>query len=450
MNRNLIKKFNVQGPRYTSYPTVPYWNTDHFTPGEWKLSLMESLHSRRDKGISIYIHLPFCESLCTFCGCHKKITRNHGVEDEYIECLLKEWALYKSIMPARPLISEIHLGGGTPTFFSPDNLKKLINGITAGVSVADNYSFSIEGHPNNTTDAHLRVLSELGFSRISFGVQDYNSVVQKAINRIQPFKKVAEVHRLSKHYGFRSVNHDLVYGLPHQTMSSITDTIEKTCLLLPERIAFYSYAHVPWIKGNGQRGFRDEDLPDAAEKRALYECGKELLLDFGYKEIGMDHFALDSDELYIAQQNKRLHRNFMGYTSTGSNILIGLGMSAISDSWNAFAQNEKDLSLYKQRVQNGELPVFRGHILTEEDLALRGPILDLMCNFETAFEGPDNLWEQILEDLTEFISYGLISVNGRSIKVRETGVPFIRNICMAFDRRLQRSEPDTPLFSKTI
>ena len=266
---------------------------------DWKRTFIQAFEeSNQAEGISIYIHLPFCENLCTFCGCHKRITKRHEVEEPYIDTLLREWDLYCALLPERPQIKELHLGGGTPTFFSPENLKKMMDGIFAKADRCESFEFSYEGHPNNTTEAHLKTLYDLGYHRNSFGVQDYDKKVQKTINRIQPFESVEKVTRLSREVGYRSVSHDLVFGLPHQTVESIKDTIEKTRQLKPDRIAFYSYAHVPWIKGVGQRGYDENDLPSAREKRVMYEEGKRLLGEIGYVEIGMDHFALKTDNLH--------------------------------------------------------------------------------------------------------------------------------------------------------
>ncbi len=450
MNIELIRKYNVPGPRYTSYPTVPFWDEQNFTSAQWESTLLQSFSKSKNEGISLYIHLPFCESLCTFCGCHKKITKRHEVEDPYIRTVLKEWQLYLELLQERPTIKEIHLGGGTPTFFSKDNLKWLIDKLLTGADLKEDHEFSFEGHPNNTTKEHLQTLYDLGFRRVSYGVQDYDTQVQLAINRIQPFENVKRVHEWSKEIGFTSVNHDLVFGLPHQTMRGIENTINKTNELRPDRIAFYSYAHVPWIKGNGQRGFDENDLPKNDEKRGLYELGKQMFYENDYVEIGMDHFALKTDSLYKAMQNGTLHRNFMGYTAGATKVMIGLGMSAISDSWYSFAQNEKQLSDYEQRVDRGEIPVFRGHILNEEDLMIREQILNVMCNFRTKFMGEQEQFDEIKKRLEGLEADDLVSIEGRNVIVTEKGIPFVRNICMAFDLKLDPEKLKERMFSKTV
>lgn len=334
----ITQKYNVPGPRYTSYPTVPYWDEQSFSKQQYLERLKKSFQeSNASQGISLYIHLPFCENLCTFCGCHKRITKQHSVENPYIEAVIKEWQLYCDLLEEKPIIKEIHLGGGTPTFFAIENLEFLISEIFKTTVKPDNFEYSFEGHPNNTTYEHLKKLFDVGFKRVSFGVQDYNEKVQTSINRIQPFEHVEQVTNWAKEIGYQSIGHDLIFGLPFQKLEHILYTIEKTKSLNPDRIAFYSYAHVPWIKGNGQRGFKDEDLPKSDEKRQLYEIGKQLLIDFGYLEVGMDHFALKTDAMYQSFVANNLHRNFMGYTSSKTEVMIGLGVSSISDCWIGFA-----------------------------------------------------------------------------------------------------------------
>lgn len=452
MNSELIKKYNVPGPRYTSYPTVPFWD-ESFSSSIWLQSVKESFAADNEQGVSVYIHLPFCESLCTFCGCTKRITKNHSEEEPYIRAILKEWHLYCTLLNEKPLIKEIHLGGGTPTFFSNKNLEDLINGIFSYAKKASDCEMSFEGHPNNTTSEHLTKLYDLGFRRVSFGVQDYSENGQKAIHRIQPFENVAGVTRAAREIGYTSVGHDLIYGLPLQTLADIKNTIEKTALLMPGRIALYSYAHVPWIKGNGQRGFVDADIPKEDDKRILYETAKTMLEKLSYQEIGMDHFALESDSLFTAAAQNRLHRNFMGYTSSKTKLMIGLGISAIGDSWHGFAQNVKKLDDYYQMLEWNQLPLFKGHALNEEDLIVRTHILNLMCRFETTWS-EDHLYFDglytILEELRELENDGLLALSPTSIKITEAGKPFVRNICMAFDLRMKKAAPETQIFSMTI
>lgn len=454
LNKHLLHKYNIPGPRYTSYPTVPYWDQSTFSVEKWKETLKRSFdESNQKEGISLYLHLPFCESLCTFCACHKHITKQHAAEGGYIEALLKEWDLYLELLVDKPIIKELHIGGGTPTFFSPEHLKLILESIFAKAIIADQPEFSIEGHPNNTTREHMQVLYDLGFKRISFGVQDYDPKVQKAINRIQPFENVKEVTEVAREIGFESISHDIIFGLPHQDLRAMKDTIEKTRTLNPDRIAFYSYAHVPWIKGVGQRGFDENDLPTPEKKRELYEVGKEMFEEMGYVEIGMDHFSLKSDSLYKSAEEGSMHRNFMGYSSSKTQVMIGLGMSAISDSWYSFAQNVKTVKEYKEIVLAGEIPVVKGHILNEEDLKIRRHILNLMCNLETSFDQVQTQFaelEDTRERLKEMEADGLIQWENDKLIVTEAGRIFVRNICMSFDLRMLRNKPETRIFSMTV
>ncbi|KAB1069106.1 oxygen-independent coproporphyrinogen III oxidase [Tamlana haliotis] len=454
MLSEFVQKYNVPGPRYTSYPTVPYWDSATFSLEKWKASLQKSFsESNAKEGISLYIHLPFCESLCTFCGCNKRITKQHNVESPYITAVLKEWQLYLELFDEKPVIKELHLGGGTPTFFSPEHLTLLINGLLKYAVRAKNYEFSFEGHPNNTTKAHLQALYDVGFRRVSYGVQDYNETVQKAIHRIQPFENVKQATEMARKIGYTSVGHDIIFGLPFQSLEHVQETILKTKELLPDRLAFYSYAHVPWVKGNGQRGFKDSDLPSAALKRKQYELGKQLLAEVGYEEIGMDHFALKTDALYKSMISGDLHRNFMGYTASKTQAMIGLGVSSISDSWYGFSQNVKAIEDYYKLLEADTIPVYRGHILNEEDLTVRKHILNLMCRFETSWT-TDTLYFKELPDvlvkLEEMEKDGLLIRTKNSVEVTEKGKPYVRNICMAFDVLLQRKQPQTQLFSMTI
>jgi oxygen-independent coproporphyrinogen-3 oxidase len=312
---------------------------------------------------------------------------------------------------------------------------------------------SFEGHPNNTTREHLQHLYDIGFRRVSFGVQSYSETVQKAINRVQPFENVAKVTYLAREIGYTSISHDLIYGLPFQTLEDIYDTIEKTKSLFPDRLAFYSYAHVPWIKGNGQRGFKEEDVPKDEQKRQMYEEGKRKLDESGYLEIGMDHFAVPEDPMIVAFQNGNLHRNFMGYSASKTQLMIGLGVSAISDSWFGFGQNAKNFDDYYQMLEWDQIPINKGHILTEEDLIVRKHILNIMCKFHTTWNSEATYFDgiqNVLPQFKEFEKDGLLEFSTNGIQVTEKGKAFVRNICMAFDMRLQRKAPERQLFSMTV
>ncbi|QRR00907.1 oxygen-independent coproporphyrinogen III oxidase [Dyadobacter sandarakinus] len=454
MDKDLLFKYNIPGPRYTSYPTVPYWQKTPPDPLRWTEMVRETFHiSNAAEGISVYIHLPFCESLCTYCGCNTRITTNHAVESRYVQAVLAEWNMYlQRFGGVKPVIRELHLGGGTPTFFSPENLAVLVNGILQHAEVPSQHSFGFEAHPGNTTGAHLQTLYDLGFRRISIGVQDFNPIVLALINRHQTYEQVCDLTRQAREIGYTSVNFDIVYGLPQQKTCYMMQTMLRVIQLRPDRIAFYSYAHVPWIKP-GQRSYTENDLPDAEKKMAIYETGRNALELAGYHDIGMDHFARSTDPLYEAQQTGTLHRNFMGYTERSTRLLIGLGASAISDTWSGFSQNEKKVEDYYRRIAEGMLPAFRGHELTGEDLVLRRRILQLMTRFETSWrntgETCDGLYAA-LERLSEMEEDGLLEITPYCLKVTEKGRPFVRNVCMAFDARLWKDLPQTTLFSQTI
>ena len=449
----LLNKYNVPVPRYTSYPTVPFWK-DQLDAAQWKTIFQQQFKLKNSKeGISLYLHLPFCASLCTYCGCNKKITTNHSVEEVYIEALLKEWNIYLGFMNEAPVIRELHLGGGTPTFFSPGNLKKLLSGIFEKSIISPDHEFSIEGHPNNTTPEHLQTLFDLGFRRVSYGVQDNDPEVQRVINRIQPVENVQRATDTARAIGFKSVNFDLIYGLPLQTQESLHKTILQTVAMRPDRIAFYSYAHVPWTS-RGQRLFDEKDLPSTEDKMKLYQLGKALLSQNGYYDIGMDHFALPSDDLYAAKLAGRIHRNFMGYTTQHTSLLLGLGVSSISDAGIAFAQNEKTLHDYYALIERNELPVKRGYFLSQEDVAFKNHILNISCKGKTTFkeEQLPLLREFSFGELTKLKEDELIEWNEKGVNVTALGIHFIRNICKAFDLHLLRNQQEIagPRFSKAI
>lgn len=448
---SLLKKYNREIPRYTSYPTFPYWSRlenkkdylDNFITGFKK--------SNKKEGISLYMHLPFCERLCTYCACNKVITQNHDVEEEYWQAIISEWYQYRKLTGETPLVRELHLGGGTPTFFSPENIRRLLNCIFDIAEVHPNQEFSIEGHPNNTTWAHLEMLYQFGFRRISFGVQDHDPEVQRIINRIQPYENVRRVTEQAREAGFTSVNYDLIYGLPRQTEAGMERTIRDTIQLRPDRIAFYSYAHVPW-KIKGQRLYNENDLPCAEEKLKFYLLGRQMFLQAGYKDIGMDHFALPHDDLYLAYKEGRLHRNFMGYTTAHTQFLVGLGASAISDTGTAYAQNIKELSNYYRNIKDEKLPLQRGYFLSATDLALRQYILNITCRGKTTFlkKHRDILEEYVFPALKELSDDGLILLQNTGLKVTETGGMFLRNICHAFDLKEKSSKNKEVKFSKAV
>jgi len=428
----LALKYSNPGPRYTSYPTIPSWSEDGVSQEEWKAAMVKGFNeSNETTGISMYIHIPFCENHCYFCGCNAHRTNDHSFEKPYIDALIKEWQMYLDVFPGKLNVKELHIGGGTPTFFSPENLIRLVDTLFKDVNRMDNYIFSFETNPRSTTKEHLEALYSVGFRRLSFGIQDFDPAVQEEINRPQSFELVKEKIDLARQIGFNSINFDLVYGLPKQTLATVTDTIQKVMQLRPDRLAFYGYGHNPHLY-EGQRRFKLEDLPVGA-----------MLESIGYHEVGMDHFAIEGDALYEALKNGTLHRNFMGYTENTTQMMLALGASSISDTWYAFAQNERTDDRYMEEVNKGRFPIMRGHLLTDEDLVLRRHILNLMCRQETSWEDPAFYTEELdvaryrLEDME---NDGIVVLGEKSVKVTEIGVPFLRNVCMAFDAHLWRSD----------
>lgn len=451
--QNLIQKYDNPTPRYTSYPTVPFWEIGNFSAENWKTAIKNSI--QQNDAMSLYIHLPFCENLCTYCACNKRITKQHSVEKPYLDTLIKEWEMYQNLFGKKMNLKELHLGGGTPTFFSPQNLYQFLQKIVRQFNTDATTEMSIEVHPNSTTLYHLEVLADIGFKRISVGVQDFDEKVQYIINREQTFEQTKKTILEARSLGYNSVNIDIIYGLPLQTEKSIHLTIDNVKKLRPDRIAFYSYAHVPW-KSAAQRRYSEKDLPQGQEKRDLYELGKHLLLEEGYKEIGFDHFALPTDELYKALINKSLHRNFMGYTIQNTNILIGLGASAISDIGNFFAQNEREIENYQSKINEDILPIFQGHQHSKEDIILREHIKNLMCKGYTTWELADkktdflSTAEQLLQELEKD---NLVVLSKEKVEITEVGKPFLRNICASFDKYLYEKNKNNDLkkhFSKTV
>ena len=447
MKDSLIYKYDVPSPRYTSYPTVPYW-TNSPSSEEWLFSLKKTFATPFPW--SLYIHIPFCETLCAFCGCNTSITKNHGREEPYIELLLKEFENYKNRIPKltdSPL-EQLHFGGGTPTFLGPRNLYGLTKKILSGLNLSGGFEGSIEVDPRRTGTEHLCVLRDLGFSRLSLGVQDFDPQVQRLIHRVQSFEITEKITRKARQLGFHSVNFDLIYGLPRQTEDSIMETMEKTWQLKPDRIALYSLAIVPWIKP-AQRLFKDSDLPRGKDKRRLYEVSRDFLLGKGYVEIGMDHFALPGDSLSKSHSRGWLHRNFMGYVEKRTEVLLGLGVSAISETPDCFHQNEKVLPIYERRIFQGEVPTLRGHKLTTQDRIRKRQILDFMTRGQTELETGEQK-QKVSDFLREMIQDELVEINDLKMKITEKGKPFLRNACMALDERLLNKRPNSEVFSKSI
>lgn len=447
----LHAKYDRPVPRYTSYPTVPYWQTTPPTQQEWLTSLNTRLEENRD--ISVYVHLPFCEQLCTYCACNKRITKNHDVEMPYIRAVLAEWRLYLESLPAKPRIKELHLGGGTPTFFSPTSLAQLVDGLLRNVEIAADHSFGLEAHPNGTTRAHLEVLAARGFNRASIGVQDFNPDILGIINRRQSEEQVIKTVESARAAGFDSINFDIIYGLPKQTENDIIRSVAKIDQLRPDRIAFYGYAHVPWVSP-GQRAYSENDLPRGVDKWELYESGKQLLEEIGYKNIGLDHFALPGDDLYRAHRNGLLHRNFMGYTTANTPVTIALGCSAIGDSWDTYVQNEKKVEEYQRFVVNEKrLPIVRGHRLSSVDQTVRRHILNLMCQGKTNWQ-PHSLrcdsLNRAISQWNEMAADGILSRSPYQVRLTESGKPFLRNVCLPLDDHYWARQPKGNTFSQAI
>lgn len=449
LDKKLLEKYDQAIPRYTSYPTVPYWE-NNLTTDQWIMDIKKTL-SPDDSSWSLYLHIPFCESLCTFCGCNTIITKNHKLEDPYVAKVLKEWNLYLENVPELKTreLKHIHLGGGTPTFLSQESLRTLFDGLFKHIKRStEDFEASIEVDPRRTTVEHLKVLREFGFNRISMGVQDFEYEVQRLINRIQPFDITKNLVDESRKLGFTSVNFDLIYGLAKQTPESMKSTAQQTLLLRPDRIALYSFALVPWIKP-AQRLFKDEDLPSGAEKRELYEIAREIFLDAGYLEIGMDHFALPNEDLSIAMKKKSLHRNFMGYTNQKTDLLLALGISGISQTPYSFHQNEKLLPKYEEFLEKKQIPTFKGHSLTEIDQKRQKQILQFITQFELGFESKEQSLEA-QEFLKDMITDGLVQIEGNTLKLTQDGKPFLRNACTFFDERLKFKKSQTQIFSKSL
>lgn len=448
---SLITKYDRPVPRYTSYPTVPYWQQEPVSQEAWLASLNNRMDGQPE--ISLYIHLPFCEKLCTYCGCNKRITVNHEVEHPYIDAVLAEWRIYVRSLHLRPRLKELHLGGGTPTFFSPSALSRLLQGILRHADVADEHSFSFEAHPTSTTKEHLETLANLGFNRVSIGIQDFNPRILQLINRQQTEADVFRCVEEAREAGYTSINFDIIYGLPTQERADIINTISKVTQLRPERIAFYGYAHVPWVSP-GQRAYNESHLPRGQEKWDLYTTGKELLEMQGYKDIGLDHFSLPEDDLFQAYEKGELHRNFMGYTTANTPVTIGLGCSSIGDSWDTYVQNEKKVETYQQILLfENRLPLIKGHQLTEDDQIVRRHILNLMCQGSTNWQDESmrcNAIDRAVHQWDDMAADGILSRSPYRIEVCTAGQPFLRNICLALDDHYWNRQPAGATFSQAI
>ena len=443
---DLFAKYDVPVPRYTSYPTVPSWRNSP-TTDSWIASLNSALTSD-ETSVAVYVHVPFCESLCTYCGCNTVITRNHDKGREYITLIFKELEWYVAHAPglARRAVRQIHLGGGTPTFLSPDELGLLIDGLRERLAVDVSVEGSIEVDPRVTTVEHLQVLRARGVTRLSLGVQDIDEEVQRLINRHQPLALTRDLIAAARSLGFESINVDLVYGLPGQTPDSARALADAIVDLAPDRLAVYSFARVPWIKP-AQRKFTDEQIPAGADKRLLYETIRGPLLAAGYLELGLDHFAKPGDPLAVVAASGRMHRNFMGYTEVKTEVLLGLGVSAISETPDCYHQNEKVITVYERRILAGELPTLRGHRLTAEEQRRRTLIMRLLT--ESRLDVDDAARSAHAQALDSLVADGLIVWTDTGVQVTDLGRAFLRNIAAVFDEGLAPADA-APRYSKSI
>ncbi len=449
--RALLAKYDVPGPRYTSYPSLPYWEAA-LDEAQWLECLRQTLDARSGAnsgtGAALYVHVPFCQSLCTFCGCNTRITRSHSIVGPYIDTLLAELDLYRQRLGVSRLpLGELYLGGGTPTFLTPPELSRLLEGLFARVDPRTHLCAAVEIDPRVTTAEQLALLARFGFRHLSAGVQDFDPRVQAIVNREQSEQQTRETIDAARRLGFQTISLDLIHGLPLQSVASVNMTMDTVSRLRPERIALYAYAHVPWIKP-GQRRFTENELPEEEQRRALYELSRLRLAAEGYHEIGLDQFALASDPLWQAQRAGTLNRNFMGYSPVCAQPLIGLGVSSMSDCGTALVQNDKDLQPYQDAVAGGRLPLQRGHLLTSEDRVLRRHILRLVTRLETRWDGAAEhtpYLTEIAARLAEPQRDGLVVLDAHACRVTETGRPFLRNLCMAFDARQARRLPHRSL-----
>lgn len=446
--RDLFAKYDVQVPRYTSYPPVPQWS-DTPEGDTWLSALRESLQSPA-ASTALYVHLPFCESLCTFCGCNTVITRDHSRTLPYVDRVIAELTRYVASVPelASHPLQQVHFGGGTPTFLRPEELARLADAIAGLLPARGNqFEAGLEADPRVTSAAHLDTLAARGFRRLSLGVQDIDEEVQRLVNRHQPLALTEQLVARARGAGYESINIDLIYGLPGQSPATMRTLTDAVAAIRPDRLAVYSFARVPWIKPQ-QRKFRDDQIPAGAEKRELYEIARERLLGAGYLEIGMDHFALPADGLAKSAAAGTLHRNFMGYADVRTTVLLGVGVSAISETQACYHQNEKVLPVYERRVDAGEIPTLRGHRLTPRESRRRAQILALMTTFRAPVDEDDA--RDAAAFLAPLIDDGLVVVSDAEVRVTAAGRPFLRNVAAFFDDRYRSERPSAPVYSSAI
>ena len=442
---DLLNKYNTNAPRYTSYPTILDWKTPLSTE-QW----MNNISDEVSKGhpIALYVHIPFCKSLCTFCACNKTITQQYQKALDYVAVVKKEFDLYYNTIGVDKIpLKEIHLGGGTPTYLKDAEMVDLFSYILDKCEVTPDHTFSIEVDPRTVEMSQIQTLYDLGFRRMSFGIQDFDIKVQKIINREQSYECVEEVVNEARKVGFESLNFDILYGLPNQTKTSLDLSMRYIETLSPDRLAFYSYAHVPWFSKS--QGYHEKfHLPLGDEKMNLFLYGREQLLSLGYKEVGMDHFAKPTDSLYTSYKNGKLHRNFMGYIEDFVHPLIGLGVSSISDAWSSYVQNKRDIREYQASINKGEFAIDKSHILTHVEQTSRQHILNLMTQWETEVE--TSRWDKIQEQIVQLEKDNLVVMQENTMKVTDLGKHFLRNICTLFDDSYDNTKDMTSKFSKTI
>ncbi len=443
-------KYSKAGPRYTSYPTAVEFNTN------FKYEEYIEILKKQNKALSLYFHLPFCRSACYFCGCNVIYTAKEESKERYLKYLFQELDILSTIIDTKREVVQMHFGGGTPTFFSAKQLESLILKIKSVFrNFAKDAEISCEIDPRFLNEEQADVLTKNGFNRISFGVQDFDERVQKEIHRIQPFELTQNALKLVRDRGIKSVNMDLIYGLPFQSLQSFAKTLEKAMLLNPDRLAIFNYAHVPWLKKN-MRKFDENTLPSPDVKLEILEFCEKFLTQNGYKMIGMDHFAKEEDELFKALENGTLHRNFQGYTTKGGADLIGIGLTSIGEGQSHYAQNFKDMPSYETAISEGRLPFERGVKLSYDDELRKAVIMDLMANFRLDIKAIEkefkiNFKEYFKEDLKALEEYKeFIDLNENFILVNETGVLLIRNIAMCFDAYMKNISEDKKVFSKTV
>ncbi len=449
-----FEKYSKPGPRYTSYPTAPEFNTN-FT--EENL-IQKYKNQSSDRPLSLYIHIPFCRSACYFCGCNVIFTSKEDKKTRYIEYLKKELAILAQHLDTNRTVTQMHFGGGTPTFLSSEQLDEVIQAIKQTFpNFADDAEVSCEIDPRYFTTGHMEVLKKGGTNRLSFGVQDTNQQVQEIIHRIQPFETTQNVVKIARDAGINSINIDLIYGLPYQTKESFRKTIEQIITLNPDRLAVFNYAHVPWMMKT-QRKFDETTFAPPATKLEILKDTIEFFTSNGYNMVGMDHFAKPDDELFMAIEKGELHRNFQGYTTKGGADLIGIGLTSIGDGVDYYVQNFKDLESYENALDSGHLPVFKGYSLSDDDILRQFVIMELMSNFALDMKKVEDefginfkeYFADALEMLKEFEDAELITISEDKIKVSQTGTMLIRNIAMPFDAHLHKIPEDKRRFSKTI